>query len=373
MKKIALILALLILLTACGGGEKLKTDVPINSMDHPSFRNNDRNIAFDDKGMYLARDGALYYKDKAADQFVFLTYLCYADDQPIENLDEVQMESYREDLAAYSTIILYDQHLYFITRYSDIEGQNKYYLNRVDSAGQNKERLTELTFEPAMFVINQGHVLITGFSTEDNLDLHLFSPSLEEKVIETGTYVGNMYPIDGGFLFDTVESDENSYKEALNKLDYEGQVTKVDEVEGNVVFATDKYYILCQFLEPDAEKTKYLIKDYEGKVLVEEEDEEIVFVDDNYYYTESKGEVQEYGRYHLDGKLDSKIIPSQKLENLGRSIFKEQSDFDSIARVIGDKILSAQLDEVTNILTYFTGSFETGEFQVLQVKSGAEK
>lgn len=363
-KKIFILFLIILTLSSCKSKSEnvISKDFEYNSMDNPNYANAQRDIAFNDDGIYLVIDENLYYKEKSENNFVFLEPLSYVDDKP--KTSDGGMKSYRETFSGES-IVYYDNHIYFVTEYSDIEGSVKYFLNRVDKSGNNKERILEIKYLPYNLLINKGNIIMTELVTSEISRIHIYSNNFDEKTYEGKGYIGNIYPVENGFLFDEGQSEDGKYIEHLNKIDFDGKVKEIDKLNGNFVFATDKYYVTCSYIDGDPENNIHYIKDYEGNTIVEEKDLKIRFVDEKYYYTQTKDKIQKYGRYNLDKTLDSEIVPSEHLDNLGRSLFNRGTDFDSIVRVIGDSIISYQISDKTGYPVYFMGSFKTGEFTVL--------
>lgn len=322
-------------------------------------------LTYSEKGLYFNDGQDLFFLANGDKKCKFLEHLTYKDDMSTETRNFGNFKSYIERPVAGDITLAYGEKLYYTSLYEDIQGNKKIRVNTLDQIGKNKQKLLEISFEPYNLLINEGKILMCEFAKNDKCKIHLYDQNLKEKIIEMPYTVSSLYSGDSCFFFVADEMKDGIYKEYLYKIDYEGNTTLIEQINGNIVFVGDNSYILLEFINGDEKNTKSILKNMKGEILKEEIERNIMFVDDNYYYTEAKGSKQAYGRYTLDGKLDKELIPQDQLGKMGQAVFSKEKDYESIERVIGDEFLVRQLDRTKGFLIYIMGSFKTGKFRII--------
>lgn len=359
------LILVLLALSGCKTRAHFDGQVPYDNMKLPNALGTGDGLTWSDKGWYFNNGLALYFLPKGSSRFIFLEHLIYKDDQAIPQEETGYYKSYQDSPACHDSLINLDDKLFYMSSYEDVEGNKKYFLNCLNAGGRERAQLLELSFDPYAFLVNQGHILVTEFAQDGACQIHLYNPQLKEKLVTLPKNVNKLYAAEQGFYLVTDEQRDDVYMESLYQLDFEGDFTLLDEVGGFVSFVSGDYYVLNERIGGEEEKTRSILKKMNGQVVLEDPDRDICFVDDQYYYTEAKGPVQVYARYHLKGDLDAVLVPSEALGSLGQPIISEDKDFDGIERILGDEFLVRQLDRDRGQLIYILGSFASGDFKIL--------
>lgn len=359
-------------LAACNNAEKLEADLEYDNIKLPNYSMIEYALTYSDKGIYFNDGMDLYYMPRNGDKLTFLEHLIYQDDKPI-SMDEAGNYSYYQEMpGAHNLTLNMGESLYYTAFYEDIKGNKYYSLNRLNNLGKNREILLKLNYEPRNFLVHKNHILISEYSINNSTRLHIYDSRFNEKTIEVPWDIGEIYAGEQGFNCVGDKKINEKLISCLEHIDFDGNEKILDQINGNISFCSNKYYILISFINNDENKTKSILKNMDGSIIREEKDRDIVFVDDNYYYTESKGDKQIYGRYNLNGSLNAELIPSETLGKMGEAIYSREKDFDSIERIIGDEFLIRQLDRQKGYLIYIMGSFKTGKFRIID-SSALEK
>ena len=364
-KKIYIYILIAILLFSSCSKKDNNANSTYENIKLPNALMTEQNIAYSEDGLYLLSDfGDLYYMEKDDDKFVFLNYLNYKDDKPIKMGEEGDIKNYSE--YPFGNIIHYlDGNLYYLAEYRNVENVVNFNLYKLDKTGGNREKILTIKHEPYNFLFSNNHFISIELDKDNNSIVHIYDKDENEKIITFDKWLSSIYALDDSFIVIGDEYVDGVYMETLYRIYFDGTYEEIDKANGNFIFADKDKYILSEFIDNNDMDTISYIKDYDGNILTENKEINISYLDDKYYYGESKNMPMEYFRYTYDNELDSKISPYQKLGQIGEAVMIDQMDYDLIYRIVYGNTLTMQYDRGKGERIYILGNFDTGEFTVI--------
>ena len=309
-------------------------------------------------------DNQLYYTDFQTT--VPLTYLTYADDTPITDHQNDTPFKYVDGLLNFN-ILAYGEHLYYLSQTNTIERDERYYLNRLDKKGENREQLMQLPYVPSFFKMYKGHVFIA----EDGIDtiLHVYDSNLrnERNITVSGSII-SMFIQDsliwicssrnGEMIIQTVDTDTFE----INSFDSNLSIRLFQYADSTRYAVRTMDKTAREVSDPSEIITTSIIYDVStNQPVFTVENEIIAYFDENRLITTAVNQGPTvYRVYNSAYELIREIKPSDYVQPDGfMQVVAYQQDFSHIIAVVDDVLIFSCLQAgETNYYAYHMDSDE---------------
>lgn len=306
MKKI--ILVILLLLSSCASNKQIAEDKHLNNLftnlntpiDVPAFTASSDNVYFIDRGR-------IYTFDASSESAFELVTLDVIDDNPLSlesyiSSDFSEYEKYSE-LVFPKFLQVYDDKLYYISEYFNIEGENNIKLYQLDLKGENRKEVFTFDTTPYDPIISHGTLFYRSTFSDGLFKADLNTKEIQEidlgndyafldYVVSNDRFGANLYnTLDRRVSLSYYDFDKQEfYSDTEQEFPFYSSI--YDEVSTSMIVSNDAYDTIV--LKDGIESANL------GKLVVD-------YIDENYIYTSSVEGEKVYSIFTHDGTLQKEF------------------------------------------------------------------
>ena len=321
----------------------------VSPIQQASFCTNIFAAVSDEAMYYQIKGGKLFALDKKGNNIQIGTMNFVDDKETGSSRDGIPAPKRYSDIAGTGVGMLYfDRKIIYESEYFTVDGQMRNRLNAYDPTNNQFQTILEFDFQPAYFTLQKDVIAVaeTIASSREGI-VHFFDLNgNEKKVIKFGSDVVNITSNGNDIIINCV-----GYLYSVN-IDTLEQRTLVQRENTEFVYVNDNTYSYCSI---DAEELKKEIPQVHSGIIDNSRNTELFGVenaiidyydDENIYTTTLENKVK-YRIYDWDGNLVDEIIPS---ETLGASdgaipIAYHEMDYSSIVRVWNGQLIAYHINK----------------------------
>ena len=310
----------------------------VSPIQQASFCTNIFAAVSDEAMYYQIKGGKLFALDKKGNNIQIGTMNFVDDKETGSSRDGIPAPKRYSDTAGTGVGMLYfDRKIIYESEYFTVDGQMRNRLNAYDPTNNQFQTILEFDFQPAYFTLQKDVIAVaeTIASSREGI-VHFFDLNgNEKKVIKFGSDVVNITSNGNDIIINCV-----GYLYSVN-IDTLEQRTLVQRENTEFVYVNDNTYSYCSI---DAEELKKEIPQVHSGII----DNAIIdYYDDENIYTTTLENKVKYRIYDWDGNLVDEIIPS---ETLGASdgafpIAYHEMDYSSIVRVWNGQLIAYHINK----------------------------
>lgn len=310
----------------------------VSPIQQASFCTNIFAAVSDEAMYYQIKGGKLFALDKKGNNIQIGTMNFVDDKETGSSRDGIPAPKRYSDIAGTGVGMLYfDRKIIYESEYFTVDGQMRNRLNAYDPTNNQFQTILEFDFQPSYFTLQKDVIAVaeTIASSREGI-VHFFDLNgNEKKVIKFGSDVVNITSNGNDIIINCV-----GYLYSVN-IDTLEQRTLVQRENTEFVYVNDNTYSYCSI---DAEELKKEIPQVHSGII----DNAIIdYYDDENIYTTTLENKVKYRIYDWDGNLVDEIIPS---ETLGASdgafpIAYHEMDYSSIVRVWNGQLIAYHINK----------------------------
>ena len=306
----------------------------VSPIQQASFCTNVFAAVSDEAMYYQIEGGKLFALDKKGNNIQIGTMNFVDDKETGSSRDGIPAPKRYSDIAGTGVGMLYfDRKIIYESEYYTVDGQMRNRLNAYDPTNNHFQTILEFDFQPSYFTLQKDVIAVaeTIASSREGI-VHFFDLNgNEKKVIKFGSDVVNITSNGNDIIIYCV-----GYLYGVD-IDTLEQRTLVQRENTEFVYVNDNTYSYCSIDEEELENTELFGVD---NAIIDYYD------DENIYTTTLENNVK-YRIYDWDGNLVDEIIPS---ETLGASdgafpIAYHEMDYSSIVRVWNGQLIAYHFNE----------------------------
>ena len=321
----------------------------VSPIQQASFCTNVFAAVSDEAMYYQIEGGKLFALDKKGNNIQIGTMNFVDDKETGSSRDGIPAPKRYSDIAGTGVGMLYfDRKIIYESEYYTVDGQMRNRLNAYDPTNNHFQTILEFDFLPSYFTLQKDVIAVaeTIASSREGI-VHFFDLNgNEKKVIKFGSDVVNITSNGNDIIIYCV-----GYLYGVD-IDTLEQRTLVQRENTEFVYVNDNTYSYCSI---DAEELEKEIPQVHSGIIDNSKNTELFGVDNaiiDYYddeniYTTTLENNVKYRIYDWDGNLVDEIIPS---ETLGASdgafpIAYHEMDYSSIVRVWNGQLIAYHFNE----------------------------
>ena len=321
----------------------------VSPIQQASFCTNVFAAVSDEAIYYQIEGGKLFALDKKGNNIQIGTMNFVDDKEAGSSRDGIPAPKRYSDIAGTGVGMLYfDRKIIYESEYYTVDGQMRYRLNAYDPTNNHFQTILEFDFQPSYFTLQKDVIAVAETIASSREGIVHFFDLNGNDII---IYcVGYLYGVD----IDTLE-----------------QRTLVQRENTEFVYVNDNTYSYCSI---DAEELKKEIPQVHSGIIDSLSNTELFgldnaiidYYDDENIYTTTLENKVKYRIYDWNGKLVNEIIPS---ETLGASdgaipIAYHEMDYSSIVRVWNGQLIAYHFNE--SEIELLSCNFETHACEFLK-------
>lgn len=321
----------------------------VSPIQQASFCTNIFAAVSDEAMYYQIKGGKLFALDKKGNNIQIGTMNFVDDKETGSSRDGIPAPKRYSDIAGTGVGMLYfDRKIIYESEYFTVDGQMRNRLNAYDPTNNQFQTILEFDFQPAYFTLQKDVIAVaeTIASSREGI-VHFFDLNgNEKKVIKFGSDVVNITSNGNDIIINCV-----GYLYSVN-IDTLEQRTLVQRENTEFVYVNDNTYSYCSI---DAEELKKEIPQVHSGIIDNSRNTELFGVDNaiiDYYddeniYTTTLENKVKYRIYDWNGNLVTEIIPSETLGASDGAIPTAylEMDYSSIVRVWNGQLIAYHINK----------------------------
>lgn len=313
---------LILFMSACSSNESNKniSIEPMNYLLSYHSTSTFTETAASNKGIYSVHDAELFFYDYSTSKTVKLMSLSLFDDKEITNSQQMEKASNNISPKNYSNLYdgslfqYYDDHLFYTTAYTNIEGKSEIQIIRADETGKNADVLYRLDYPIYSAKITFGKLFYISSIDQCGyiVDLNaLDTPPTKIALESPNESINSMIPSNDGLYIQTIAKDvtpKDYCKYKLYKYQDDGSFKPIlDEVK-ELSAAYDKQLLVADGNFLTSNKYGLVLQDEAGTQKMKMNKVWVGYISDEGIYTNSIAYDYITKDYGCANTLDTSII-----------------------------------------------------------------
>lgn len=370
MKKMCLFLAAAIL-CGCGRAE-LSADImePIRQYGHQDF--SVPVLPYENGFFYTDEYCRLYFAENGLTP-VPVSEMKFIDDKPAGMQDS--FERYMDEFTYSSPLLLFDQHLLYISQYTSRQGEQSFKLISMEPNGRKRKAIIDFDYAPVSFTAQNDQIIVYEYSTsyaQENTEciIHVYDlAGKERKTVNIAGIISHLTVSGNELYFSINDSVGTESFVCMDLKSYDIKTVKENSSYQTIYGNETAYRQLSKPFSQDIDPYEIVWKSYienmeTGEIVFEKEDELIDYFDDQFVYCATVKEAdRKYRVYRKDGSLVREFSPVEQLSLPVRTFGPYDTTCSEILGVVNGHLIGLGLDSQTGAYVVFTCDIETGECQ----------
>ncbi len=304
LKRVFILVLSTSLLLACSSpknnGEDIPVDVANSLFTQLSTSIGGLRVSSSSEHLYIVDGGILYAYDNKSKEVVELSILSVVDDERYDGYSDYSSKKY-SDIMLDNYFQYLNDNLYYISEYSNSEGEEKVSLNKITPDGSQISEVYVFDTLVSDVLITEGFVLYRDPITQQRHIVNLSNQEISKLDLPNNLiFFDYLITNDKTYIIGLNESSEGLYLLDINFNTLEIKVVD-GPVSGYVNYGYDDTILTYRF--EDESLIYGDVKRIEGETLHRFENKVLYTIDKDYVYVGNSEDPQKYEIYTHDGVL----------------------------------------------------------------------